>query len=62
MNPEVRFSWNIEALDADGRLITRSNGYRLNEDTVGNMPFFYLKERELTTADQLLLDKKRIRH
>ncbi|WP_339811812.1 carboxypeptidase-like regulatory domain-containing protein [Paenibacillus sp. FSL R7-0189] len=58
MNPEVRFSWNIEALDADGRLITRSNGYRLNEDTVGNLPFFYLKERELTTADQLLLDKK----
>ncbi|MEK5582392.1 carboxypeptidase-like regulatory domain-containing protein [Paenibacillus sp. FSL P2-0536] len=58
MNPEVRFSWNIEALDADGRLITRSNGYRLNEDTVGNLPFFYLKERELTAADQLLLDKK----
>lgn len=58
MNPEVRFSWNIEALDADGHLITRSNGYRLNEDTVGNLPFFYLKERELTAADQLLLDKK----
>ncbi|WP_340007157.1 hypothetical protein MHH52_05560 [Paenibacillus sp. FSL K6-0276] len=58
MNPEVRFSWNIEALDAEGRLITRSNGYRLNEDTVGNLPFFYLKERELTAADQLLLDKK----
>ncbi|WP_313640267.1 carboxypeptidase-like regulatory domain-containing protein [Paenibacillus sp.] len=58
MNPEVRFSWNIEVLDAEGRLITRSNGYRLNEDTVGNLPFFYLKERELTAADQLLLDKK----
>jgi len=58
MNPEARFSWNIEAFDADGRLITRSNGYRLNEDTVGNLPFFYLKERELTVADQLLLDKK----
>lgn len=58
MNPEVRFSWNIEALDADGRLITRSNGYRLNEDTVGNLPFFYLKERELTAADQLLLNKQ----
>ncbi|WP_339317180.1 carboxypeptidase-like regulatory domain-containing protein [Paenibacillus sp. FSL R10-2734] len=58
MNPEARFSWNIEAFDADGRLITRSNGYRLNEDTASNLPFFYLKERELTTADQLLLDKK----
>ncbi|MEK5252904.1 carboxypeptidase-like regulatory domain-containing protein [Paenibacillus sp. FSL F4-0125] len=57
MNPEARFSWNIEAFDADGRLITRSNGYRLNEDTVGNLPFFYLKERELTTADRLLLNK-----
>ncbi|CAH1054593.1 carboxypeptidase-like regulatory domain-containing protein [Paenibacillus pseudetheri] len=58
MNPEARFSWNIEALDANGRLITRSYGYRLNENTVGNLPFFYLKERELTAADQLLLDKK----
>ncbi|OMD42480.1 carboxypeptidase-like regulatory domain-containing protein [Paenibacillus odorifer] len=57
MNPEARFSWNIEAFDADGRLITRSNGYRLNEDTVGNLPFFYLKERELTKADRLLLNK-----
>ncbi|WP_375105011.1 hypothetical protein ACDZ28_14185 [Paenibacillus sp. RS8] len=57
MNPEARFSWNIEAFDGDGRLITRSNGYRLNEDTVGNLPFFYLKERELTTADRLLLNK-----
>lgn len=58
MNPEARFSWNIEAFDADGHLLTRSNGYRLNEDTVGNLPFFYLKERELTTADRLLLNKK----
>jgi tetratricopeptide (TPR) repeat protein len=58
MNPEARFSWNIEAFDADGHLITRSNGYRLNEDTVGNLPFFYLKEREPTDADQLLLNKK----
>lgn len=58
MNPEARFSWNIEAFDADGHLITRSNGYRLNEDTIGNLPFFYLKERELTAADQLLLNKK----
>ncbi|AIQ34131.1 hypothetical protein R50345_05435 [Paenibacillus sp. FSL R5-0345] len=57
MNPEARFSWNIEAFDADGRLITRSNGYRLNEDTALNLPFFYLKERELTTADRLLLNK-----
>jgi tetratricopeptide (TPR) repeat protein len=58
MNPEARFSWNIEAFDADGHLLTRSSGYRLNEDTVGNLPFFYLKERELTTADRLLLNKK----
>jgi tetratricopeptide (TPR) repeat protein len=58
MNPEARFSWNIEAFDADGHLLTRSSGYRLNEDTIGNLPFFYLKERELTTADRLLLNKK----
>ena len=58
LNSEARFSWNIEAFDAQGRLITRSNGYRLNEDTVGNLPFFYLKERTLTAADQLLLNKQ----
>lgn len=62
MNPEVRFSWNIEALDADGRLITRSNGYRLNEDTVGNMPFFYLKEESLLRLTNYYWIKKRIRH
>ncbi|GMK40851.1 hypothetical protein PCCS19_39070 [Paenibacillus sp. CCS19] len=54
-NPSSRFSWNIEAYDADGKLLTRSNGYRLNEQTMGHLPFFYLKERSLTDADRLLL-------
>ncbi|ULO06533.1 hypothetical protein H1230_26595 [Paenibacillus sp. 19GGS1-52] len=58
MNPDNRFSWSVEAMDSQGRLITRSNGYRLNEESVGNLPFFFLKERTLTVADQLLLDKK----
>ncbi|GLO68087.1 carboxypeptidase-like regulatory domain-containing protein [Oceanobacillus kimchii] len=57
-NTENRFSWTVEAYDADGDLITQSNGYRLGEDTIGNLPFFYLKERSMTEADQLLMDKK----
>lgn len=57
-NPEGKFSWSIEAYDAGGRLITRSNGYRLNETTVGNLPFFALQTRELTQADRLVLDHK----
>lgn len=57
-DPESRFSWTVEAFDEQGKLLTRSNGYRLNEDTVGNLPFFYYKSRTLTAADQLLKDKK----
>lgn len=58
LNSEARFSWNIEAFDAQGRLLTRSNGYRLNDNTALSLPFFYLKERTLTTADRLFLNKK----
>jgi len=54
-NPESRYAWNVEAYDAEGRKITQSNGYRLDETTMGALPFFYLKERELTGADRLLL-------
>lgn len=55
-DPSSRFSWSVEAYDADGKLLTRSNGYRLNEQTMGPLPFFYLKERTLTDADRLLLE------
>ncbi len=57
-DPSSRFSWSVEAYDADGKLLTRSNGYRLNlnEQTIGHLPFFYLKERTLTDADRLLLE------
>lgn len=55
-NPDNRFYWNVEALDADGRPITRSNGYRLDESTIGRFPFFYVKARELAPEDRLLLD------
>jgi hypothetical protein len=54
-DPTSRFSWSVEAYDAKGQLLTRSDGYRLNEQTMGHLPFFYLKERKLTDADQLLL-------
>ncbi|WP_234982577.1 carboxypeptidase-like regulatory domain-containing protein [Ornithinibacillus halophilus] len=58
MNPHNQISWSVEAYTKDGKLITRSNGYRLQEKTIGNLPFFNLKGRELTEADQLLLDGK----
>jgi len=57
-NPNLRYSWYVEAYDKGGRLITRSNGYRLNEDTMGELPFFYLKGRSLTVADRLMLSGK----
>ncbi|WP_342481213.1 carboxypeptidase-like regulatory domain-containing protein [Paenibacillus sp. FSL L8-0340] len=57
-DPEGRFSWTIDAFDEQGKLLTRSNGYRLNDDTVGNLPFFYYKSRTLTAADKLVKDKK----
>ncbi|ASA19433.1 hypothetical protein [Paenibacillus donghaensis] len=57
-NPDSRLSWSIDAFDKKGRLLTSSKGYRLNEATVGNLPFFYLQNRQLTPADRLLLDHK----
>lgn len=57
-NPEVRYFWSVEAFDDNGRPMTRSNGYRLNEETIGALPFFYLKQRGLSPADRLLLDDK----
>ncbi|MBU9720888.1 MULTISPECIES: carboxypeptidase-like regulatory domain-containing protein [Bacillaceae] len=55
-NPEGSYSWYVQAYDGDGKIIGQSNGYRLREETMGSLPFFYLKERELTEADRLLID------
>ncbi|MFD2045095.1 hypothetical protein ACFSTA_15535 [Ornithinibacillus salinisoli] len=57
-NPNNRFSWSVEAYNVNHELITRSNGYRLNGDTIGNLPFFHLHKRQLTNADRLLIEKK----
>ncbi|UCZ54418.1 carboxypeptidase-like regulatory domain-containing protein [Bacillus shivajii] len=57
-NPKGTFSWSVRAFDEQGKLIGQSNGYRLKEETVGELPFFHLKERELIEADMLLLDGK----
>ncbi|MCG5103915.1 carboxypeptidase-like regulatory domain-containing protein [Oceanobacillus alkalisoli] len=54
-NPEGHYSWNVKAFDKNGNLITQSNGYRLAEETIGNLPTMYLKQRELTAEDELLL-------
>lgn len=56
--PAGKFSWSVEAYRADGTMISRSNGYRLNTDTVGELPFFRLSGRPLTEADRLLLADK----
>jgi tetratricopeptide (TPR) repeat protein len=57
-NSNNRIYWNVEAYDKDGRMITRSNGYRLSDDGVGNLPFFYVRDRSMTAADVLLLDNQ----
>ncbi|MFD1019320.1 hypothetical protein [Thalassobacillus hwangdonensis] len=55
-NAEADFFWYVNAYDASGNLITSSNGYRLSEDYVGEIPYFQYKEHDLSKADQLLLD------
>ncbi|MGM0902218.1 MAG: carboxypeptidase regulatory-like domain-containing protein [Bacillota bacterium] len=57
-NTENKFSWSVKAYSQNGEMITQSNGYRLNEDSIGNLPFFYLQARDMTEADELFLDKK----
>lgn len=57
-DPSGRFFWNVQAHNEDGDLLTQSQGYRLGEDTFGNLPMFYLKNRELTEADKVLLKNK----
>lgn len=56
-NPDGKYFWSVEAYTKDDELLTRSDGYRLHEDTVGKLPFFYLKERTLSDADKLLVQK-----
>lgn len=57
-NSNGEFSWYVRAYDKDDSVITQSNGYTLNKRLLDKAPIFYLKERELTKADQLLLDRK----
>ncbi|WP_216830346.1 hypothetical protein [Alkalihalobacterium elongatum] len=57
-NPAGSFSWSVRALDENGVEVGRSAGHRLNDETVGDIPFFQLKVRELTAADRLLLKER----
>ncbi|WP_226038157.1 carboxypeptidase-like regulatory domain-containing protein [Aquibacillus saliphilus] len=50
--------WYVEAFTEEGDLITSSLGFRLTRESMGEVPFFELKQRELTKADNLLLDGK----
>lgn len=60
-NTEGTFSWGIRAYDEDGRLIGQSDGHRLQEETMGLLPFFHLKHRELTDADRLFLNNRDVK-
>lgn len=55
MNPDQRYFWHVEAYDAEDRMLARSNGYRLDERSMGKLPFFRLKGRTLTDEDRLVL-------
>ncbi len=57
-NTESQFSWAITSYDQNGNELRRSFGYRLDDELVSQFPFFQLKQRKLTKADQLLLDGK----
>jgi len=57
-NPEGSFFWSVDAYREDGTRLTSSSGYRLNEQTIGSLPYFLLKEREETPEDRLVLDRK----
>ncbi|GIP27455.1 hypothetical protein J23TS9_25850 [Paenibacillus sp. J23TS9] len=54
-NTDNQYMWSVEAYNANGELLTRSDGYRLGNDLTGQLPFFYLKERTMTDADRALL-------
>ncbi|WP_078592851.1 carboxypeptidase-like regulatory domain-containing protein [Evansella clarkii] len=57
-NVHGSYFWYVHAFDEDGEFIGQSNGYRLKEETMGALPFFQLQEREMTEADNLLMDGK----
>lgn len=57
-DPDNRFFWSVEAYDANDKLLTRSNGYRLDDRSIGNLPFFFLKQRTMTDADNMVADGK----
>ncbi|PYI57093.1 carboxypeptidase-like regulatory domain-containing protein [Paenibacillus flagellatus] len=57
-DPGNRFFWTVDAYDANGKLLTKSGGYRLNDESIGRLPFFRLKERTLTEADRLVAERR----
>ena len=55
MNPEAKFSWSVEAYDAEGSKIAQSSSPRIDSKSIENRPEFYLKQRTLNPADRLVL-------
>lgn len=59
-NAEGTFSWAVHAFNEEGKLIGQSDGYRLSEETMKNLPFFHLRHRELSETDRRFLDNGNI--
>ncbi|MBU9713650.1 carboxypeptidase-like regulatory domain-containing protein [Evansella tamaricis] len=57
-NVNGKFSWSVNAYDQKGKLLGQSEGYRLREETMGELPFFQLKSRKMTDADEMLMSGK----
>ncbi|ARK31609.1 carboxypeptidase-like regulatory domain-containing protein [Halalkalibacter krulwichiae] len=58
LHPKGLFSWSVVAYDENDKELRRSNGYRLDESLTEKLPFFTVRNRSITEADQLLLDGK----
>lgn len=55
-HPDTKITWSVDAFDGEGNMIGSSNGYRISEKYTQNEATFYLKKRQLTKADRLLLN------
>ncbi|WP_079477092.1 carboxypeptidase-like regulatory domain-containing protein [Halobacillus salinus] len=54
--PDAERSWSVIAFDKNGEFLSSSQGFRLSTEQEDGVPFFSVEERELTEADQALLD------
>ncbi|MCR2806681.1 tetratricopeptide repeat protein [Paenibacillus soyae] len=56
LHPGGEFIWSVDAYDADGRKLSSSAGYYLNEDAVA--PLFRISEEGMLEGDRFILENK----